>query len=349
MADLYKIARPFLFRFGAETAHHLTLRGMRIAKRVGVLRKMLGPHVPAHPIEVMGLTFPNCIGLAAGMDKNAEAIHAFGTVGFGHIEVGTVTPRSQPGNDKPRLFRLPEHDAVINRMGFNNIGIDRVLENIERSQARYGKFRGVLGINIGKNFDTPNAKAVDDYLACFRKASPVADYVAVNLSSPNTAGLRDLQNVESCRTLIEELQAERDSRVTAGTGKRTPITIKIAPDLSDEHIADLAGVFNLTGIDGVIATNTTIARDAVAGHPLAEQKGGLSGAPVANRSTEVIRRLRNALDDNIPVIGVGGILSAENAAEKLDAGAALVQVYTGLIYRGPQLIREIAEMAAARE
>ncbi len=349
MADLYKIARPLLFKLDAERAHHLTLSSMRLAHQFGLLRKLLGPRVMAQPTEVMGLTFPNRIGLAAGMDKNAAAFEAFGAVGFGHVEVGTVTPRSQPGNEKPRLFRLVEHNAVINRMGFNNIGIDRMLENIERSHARYGPFRGVLGINIGKNFDTPNENAVSDYLACFKKASPVADYIAINLSSPNTAGLRDLQGIETCRALVEELQAERDHRVASRTGKRTPLVVKIAPDLSDEHIDDLAGVFNTTRIDGVIATNTTISREAVAGHPLADEKGGLSGAPVTQRSTEVIRRLRTVLDPDIPIIGVGGINCAQDAADKLDAGAALVQVYTGLIYRGPELVREIAEMAAGRD
>lgn len=349
MADFYKIARPFLFRFQAETAHHLTMNGLRMAHRLGLLRKLLGPRVVAQPTEVMGLSFPNRIGLAAGMDKNAVAIEAFGAIGFGHVEVGTVTPRSQPGNPRPRLFRLPEHEAVINRMGFNNIGVDRVLENIARSRKRHGPFRGVLGINIGKNFDTPNENAASDYLACFKKASPVADYIAINLSSPNTAGLRDLQNIESCRSLIEELQAERDHRVASRTGKRTPIAVKIAPDLTDEHIDALAGVFNITRIDGVIATNTTIDHSAVSGHPLADEKGGLSGAPVNQRSTEVIHRLRQSLDPEIPIIGVGGISSAQDAADKFDAGAALVQVYTGLIYRGPELIRELAEMAASQQ
>ena len=345
MPDFYKIARKILFRLDAETAHHLTLDGMRWAKRLGLLGVLTGSSRRSDPvgseIEVMGLRFPNRVGLAAGLDKAGMAVDAFGALGFGHVEVGTVTPRPQPGNDKPRLFRLVEHEAIINRMGFNNPGVLALLANLEKSR---GGFRGILGINIGKNFDTQNERALDDYLACFIAVYAAADYVAVNLSSPNTKGLRDLQNVETCRELIRVLQSAREELAPANSGKRTPIAIKIAPDLSDDQIRDLAGVFSEMKIDGVIATNTTIDRSAVAAHPRAVEAGGLSGAPVRQRSTEVIRVLRAALAPEIPIIGVGGILSAEDARKKLDAGAALVQVYTGLVYRGPALVREIAEL-----
>ena len=342
MPDFYKLARFFLFRLNAETAHHVTLDGMRLSHRLRLLKPLTGSEpagtAPDEPVELMGLTFPNRVGLAAGMDKAGRAADAFGALGFGHVEVGTVTPRPQPGNAKPRLFRLVEHDAIINRMGFNNPGVLELLANLESSTQNYS---GVLGINIGKNFDTPNEKALDDYLACFQAVYGRADYVAANLSSPNTKGLRDLQNVETCRELITTLQAARDELAPQHGGKQTPITIKIAPDLDDDQVRDLAAVFSETRIDGVIATNTTIERDAVSGHPRAVEAGGLSGIPVRNRSTEVIRILREALDDEIPIIGVGGILSGEDAREKIEAGASLVQIYTGLVYRGPRLVQDI--------
>ncbi len=342
MPDFYKLARKVLFRLDAETAHHLTLDGMRWAERLRLLGPLTGsaPAAESGGVDVMGLTFPNRVGLAAGLDKAGVAVDAFGTLGFGHVEVGTVTPRPQPGNEQPRLFRLVEHEAIINRMGFNNPGVEALLANVARSRRR---FRGVLGINIGKNFDTPNERALDDYLAGFRGVYGSADYVAVNLSSPNTKGLRDLQNVETCRELIRVLQAARDELAPAFDHRRVPIAIKIAPDLGDEQIRDLAGVFSETGIDGVIATNTTIDRKAVAGHPRAVEAGGLSGAPVRERSTEVIRVLRRELDQRIPIIGVGGILSGADALEKIEAGADLVQIYSGLIYRGPALVREVLE------
>ena len=347
MADFYKLARKFLFQLDAERAHHVTLDGMRTANRLGLLAPFTGSRQfvdpPEAAVEVMGLPFPNRIGLAAGMDKAGRAVDAFGTLGFGHVEVGTVTPRPQPGNAQPRLFRLVEHDAIINRMGFNNPGVREMLLNLELSTRR---FPGVLGINIGKNFDTPNENALQDYLACFTAVYGKADYVAANLSSPNTKGLRDLQNVETCRELITSLQAARDELAPQHDGKRTPITIKIAPDLADEQVRDLAGVFSEMKIDGVIATNTTIDREAVAGHPRAVEAGGLSGAPVRQRSTEVVQVLREALDDSIPIIGVGGILSGEDAVEKIEAGASLIQVYSGLVYRGPALVREVREALA---
>ena len=346
MPDFYKLARKFLFQLDPETAHHVTLSGMALAHRTGLLKHLTGSSPGPDPVKLMGLTFPNRVGLAAGMDKEATAVGAFGDLGFGHVEVGTVTPFPQPGNDKPRLFRLIEQEAIINRMGFNNPGIEQVLRNLKRSRKN---FRGIVGINIGKNKMTPNEKAQEDYLACFRAVYGPADYVAVNLSSPNTPGLRDLQNVETCRELIRALQAERETFEPAHGGQHTPILIKIAPDLSEEQIRELAGVFSDTKIDGVIATNTTIERDLVKNHPRAGETGGLSGAPVRQRSTEVIRILRDALDDSIPIIGVGGILSAYDAREKLDAGAALVQIYTGLIYRGPRLVRDIVAAASVRD
>lgn len=342
MPDFYKLARKFLFSLDAETAHHVTLDGMRLANRFGLLSGLTGsgrgPDPVESEIEVMGLKFPNRVGLAAGLDKAGTAVDAFGSLGFGHVEVGTVTPRPQPGNDKPRLFRLIEHEAIINRMGFNNPGVEQLLTNLSKSRR---SFKGVLGINIGKNFDTPNERALDDYLACFRAVYGVADYIAANLSSPNTKGLRDLQNVETCRELITLLQTEREKFKPSHGDLHTPIVIKIAPDLSDEQIADLAGVFSETKIDGVIATNTTIERDAVAGHSRAVEAGGLSGAPLTSRSTEVIRLLREKLDKAIPIIGVGGIMTADDAAEKIEAGADLVQIYSGLVYRGPQLVSDI--------
>ncbi len=292
----------------------------------------------------MGLRFPNRVGLAAGLDKTGSAVHAFGELGFGHVEIGTITPRPQPGNEKPRLFRLKEHEAIINRMGFNNPGVAGMLENLSHSRRN---FRGILGINIGKNFDTPNDEAICDYLLCFEGVYAAADYVTANLSSPNTKGLRDLQNAGTCGELIRQLQAKRSELQTAQGGKYVPIVIKIAPDLSDEAVVALAGVFNETGIDGVITTNTTIARDAVAGHALAGEAGGLSGAPLTTKSTGVLRLLRQEMNDAIPIIGSGGVMSADDARAKFDAGAALVQVYTGLVYKGPKLVTEIAGMKTA--
>ncbi|NLT69977.1 MAG: quinone-dependent dihydroorotate dehydrogenase [Verrucomicrobiaceae bacterium] len=346
MPDLYPLARRLLFAMDAESAHHATLSMMRFADSLGILRALTGSGGASDPVtspavECMGLSFPNRVGLAAGLDKAGAAVHAFGELGFGHVEIGTVTPRPQPGNEKPRLFRLKEHEAVINRMGFNNPGVVGLLENLARSRK---DFRGVLGINIGKNFDTPNEEAIRDYLLCFEGVYAAADYVTANLSSPNTKGLRDLQNAETCRDLIRQLQAKRSELQTAQEGKYVPIVIKIAPDLSEEAIIALAGVFNETGVDGVITTNTTIDRDAVADHALAGEGGGLSGAPLSKKSTEVLRLLRREMNAAIPVIGSGGVMSADDARAKFDAGAALVQVYTGLIYRGPRLVSEIKNL-----
>lgn len=345
MPDLYPFARRLLFAMDAEKAHHATLAMMRAADSLGLLGCLTGaggrPNPLKSSVEVMGLKFPNRVGLAAGLDKAGTAVHAFGEIGFGHVEIGTVTPRSQPGNEKPRLFRLKEHEAIINRMGFNNPGVAGLLENLCDSRK---DFRGILGINIGKNFDTPNEEAVRDYLLCLEGVYGAADYITANLSSPNTKGLRDLQNAETCRELILRLQEKREEVKPDHGGKHVPLVIKIAPDLSDEAVGTLAAVFSETRIDGVIATNTTIARDAVTGHLLAKEAGGLSGAPLATKSTELLARLRAELDPAIPIVGSGGVMTADDAQAKFDAGAALVQVYTGLVYRGPRLVREIAAL-----
>lgn len=329
----YPVMKPWLFRLDAERAHTLTVKMMIIAHRLGMLKSVVD--APQQPRTVMGLRFPNVLGLAAGMDKSASAVEAWGALGFGFVEVGTLTPRPQPGNPKPRLFRLPQHEALINRMGFNNPGIQAAVKKL-----RHRKTKAVVGVNIGKNFDTPNDKAVDDYLICLKAAYPVADYVAVNISSPNTKGLRDLQAEDSVRQLVSALKKEQAS-LQKEHGKTVPLLVKIAPDLNDMQIEALARVFNEQAIDGVIATNTTIDRSAVTGHALAEEAGGLSGAPVRERSTLVIQAFRMLLKETVPVIGVGGILSGADAAEKMKAGAALVQVYSGLVYRGPGLVRDV--------
>ncbi len=309
---------------------------MRMAHTLGLLGTPR--HDPKTAVEVLGLTFPNCVGLAAGMDKSASAVEAWFATGFGFVEVGTLTPRPQPGNPTPRLFRLKEHEAIINRMGFNNPGIDSAVHRLERRTSN-----GIVGVNIGKNFNTPNERAVDDYLYCLRAAYAVADYIAINISSPNTKGLRDLQAEEPLVRLLSVLKEEQ-MRLQAHHGRYVPLLVKIAPDLGPEQIAMLARVFTTLQIDGVIATNTTLSRDPVQTHPLALEAGGLSGAPLTNRSTEVITALRAVLPTSIPIIGVGGILGIEDATVKLQSGASLVQLYTGLVYRGPILVSQIAAL-----
>jgi dihydroorotate dehydrogenase len=296
--------------------------------------------VPESPVTVMGLAFPNRVGLAAGLDKNAAHIDALAGLGFGFIECGTVTPRAQPGNPKPRLFRLPEAEALINRMGFNNDGIERFLGNVARAA-----WQGILGLNIGKNFDTPNARAVDDYLACLRAVYARASYVTVNISSPNTRGLRDLQSDDALGALLTSLKKEQAALADAH-GKYTPIAVKIAPDLGAAEIEAIARLLVRHRVDGVIATNTTTSRAAVEGARHADEQGGLSGRPLRALSTEVVRTLARALDGALPIIGVGGILSGADAKEKIDAGATLVQLYTGLIYRGPELVAECVRALA---
>ncbi len=333
--SFYPVLKPWLFRLDAERAHTLTVKMMIIAHRLGILRSVVTG--PQQSRNVMGLTFPNALGLAAGMDKSASAVEAWGALGFGAVEVGTLTPRPQPGNPKPRLFRLPEHEALINRMGFNNPGIQSAVKKLQQRRTK-----AVVGVNIGKNFDTPNEDAVSDYLICLKAAYSVADYIAVNISSPNTKGLRDLQAEGAVRELISALKKEQ-AVLKKEHGKQVPLLVKIAPDLNDMQIEALARVFNEQNIDGVIATNTTIDRASITGHRLANETGGLSGAPVRERSNLVLQAFRMLLKDQIPLIGVGGIVSGADAVEKMKAGAALVQVYSGLVYRGPGLVREVLE------
>lgn len=336
---LYPLARALLFKLDPETAHRLTFNLLDLAAKTpwcGFAQNQ----VLADPSTVMGLNFPNRIGLAAGLDKNGAHIDALNCLGFGFIEVGTVTPRAQPGNPRPRLFRLPEAGALINRMGFNNEGLTNFLANV---RARHSK--GVLGLNIGKNFDTPIERAVDDYLIGLRGAHAVADYVTINISSPNTKNLRQLQAADQFAPLLAALRAEKD-RLDLSNQKVVPLVVKIAPDLSSEEIEHIAQLLVDEGIDGVIATNTTLARDAVAGLPFGDEAGGLSGRPVRAASTEVIKNLRSNLPANFPIIGVGGIDSAEAAVEKINAGADLIQIYTGFIYQGPPLIAQISQALA---
>jgi len=298
------------------------------------------PTPPASPVTAMGLSFPNRIGVAAGLDKNAEHIDGLAALGFGFIECGTVTPRGQPGNPRPRLFRVVEAEGLINRLGFNNKGVEQFLANV--AKARY---RGILGLNIGKNFDTPNERAANDYLTCLRAVYARASYVAVNISSPNTQGLRDLQHSQALRALLTALKSEQ-RKLTQQHGKYTPIAIKIAPDLKPAAVKEIARLLIAHKIDGVIATNTTVSRTAIKGMRHADEAGGLSGRPLREQSTAAIRVLAKALDGALPIIGVGGIMSGADAREKIDAGATLVQIYTGLVYRGPDLVAECAQALA---
>ncbi|MFL1466020.1 quinone-dependent dihydroorotate dehydrogenase [Marinobacter sp. HN1S83] len=333
---MYGAIRNLLFRLPPEQAHNLALSGLDVANRFGLL-KALSPKFDACPVNVMGLEFPNPVGLAAGLDKNADHVDALGALGFGFIEVGTVTPLAQPGNPKPRMFRLPEHQAIINRMGFNNEGLEHMLARID--QRRY---RGILGINVGKNKDTPNDESESDYRKGISAVYSRADYITVNVSSPNTPGLRDLQFGDSLKRLLDAIKDEQ-GKCAANTARYVPIAVKIAPDMDDEGIRFVADALRNSGLDGVIATNTTISRDTVQGHAHADEVGGLSGAPVREPSLRVIRGLYAELGEDLPIIGVGGITDGESAAEKIEAGAKLVQVYTGFIYRGPALIREAVE------
>ncbi len=338
---MYSLLRPLLFKLSPETSHHVALDGLRWAERLGAAALLRGD-LPAAPVRVMGIDFPNPVGLAAGLDKNGDYIDALAALGFGFVEIGTVTPKPQPGNPQPRLFRLPEARAIINRMGFNNRGIDYLVERVRAS-----RYRGVLGINIGKNKETPASDAVNDYLIGMRKAWLHASYIAVNLSSPNTPGLRDLQFGEPLRQLLDRLKSEQQL-LTARHDRRVPLAVKIAPDLADDDIHQVAAALREFEIDAVIATNTTIARDAVAQLPHGGEAGGLSGAPLTQKSTAVIRTLARELDGKLPIIGVGGIMSAADAAEKLAAGARLVQIYTGFIYAGPPLVAAAVRACAQR-
>lgn len=333
MYKAYPFARPFLFALDPETAHELAFAGLDRAAQFG-LAQLFAAGATATPVKVMGITFPNRVGLAAGLDKNAQHLAGLATFGFGFLEAGTVTPRPQPGNPKPRMWRMPQAQALINRLGFNNDGTQRFLANLANST-----YRGILGINIGRNFDTPNERAADDYVTCLRAVYAKADYVTVNISSPNTAGLRELQAEDALASLLQILKGEQEA-LTQKHGRRVPLVVKIAPDLTDDALRGIARLLVQHRCDGVIATNTTIARDGVTGLRHAGETGGLSGAPLRERSTMIIRKLARALDGALPIIGVGGILSGEDAREKVAAGASLVQIYTGLIYRGPALIAE---------
>ena len=329
---LYDLARPVLFALDAETAHDLTLTGLRAAAATRLLPACPVPQGP--PVRVMGLDFPNRVGLAAGLDKNGCCIDGLAALGFGFLEIGTVTPRPQPGNPRPRLFRLPERQALINRMGFNNDGVDALIAHVRRA-----RYRGILGINIGKNFDTPIERAADDYLAGLRKVYELASYVTVNVSSPNTKDLRQLQGESELDSLLGALKGEQAQRADRN-GRYVPLALKVAPDLDTAQIGSIAGALRRHRIDAVIATNTTVSRQGVEGLPHAEEAGGLSGAPLFARSTEVVAALAQQLQGEIPIIAAGGIVDGKTARAKLEAGASLVQIYSGLIYRGPALVRE---------
>jgi dihydroorotate dehydrogenase len=312
------------------------MAGLRFAEKTGLLKMLSEPFPESKPVELMGLKFPNRIGLAAGLDKEGNTIDALGRLGFGFIEIGTITPRPQAGNAKPRLFRLIPHEAIINRMGFNNPGIDVGVANVRSSK----HFAGPIGFNIGKNKDTPNENAAEDYLACLEKAYQVADYIAVNLSSPNTPGLRDLQAADASARLLDLLKASQE-KLVAKHGKHVPILFKVAPDLTEKQVADLAKAFLDGGLDGLIATNTTLDRELVKDHPWANEAGGLSGKPVFEKSNIVLSAFASAFSGKIPIIGVGGISSRADAEEKFKAGADLVQIYTAFVYKGPALVREL--------
>ena len=336
---MYTLARELLFSLSPETSHELSIDLIGAGGRLG-LNRLLTKAPASLPVKVMGLEFPNPVGLAAGLDKNGDAIDGFAQLGFGFVEIGTVTPRPQPGNPKPRLFRLPQAEAIINRMGFNNQGVDHLLARV-----RAAKYDGVLGINIGKNFDTPVERAVDDYLICLDKVYAHASYVTVNVSSPNTPGLRSLQFGDSLKQLLQALRSRQES-LAAQHGRHVPLAIKIAPDMSDEETAMVAQALLESGMDAVIATNTTLGREGVEGLPHGDEAGGLSGAPVREKSTNTVKVLAAELGGRLPIIAVGGITEGRHAAEKIAAGASLVQIYSGFIYKGPALIREAVDAIA---
>lgn len=331
---MYALARNALFLLDAEQAHDLTLKTLR---RFPSLAGLFCPPVADDPVELLGLRFANRVGLAAGLDKNGDCIEAFGRMGFGFIEVGTITPRPQPGNPKPRMFRLPEHQAIINRLGFNNKGVDYLVQRL-----RERRYDGVLGVNIGKNADTPIQRAEDDYLHCLRAVHPHADYITVNISSPNTRNLRDLQDEDRLQALLAAIADER-ARLADAQGRRVPLLVKIAPDVSLAQLEGMARLARSNGVDGLIATNTTIRRDGIEASPLAAEAGGLSGAPVRPLADEVLRSLRSLVGADYPLVGVGGITEGGHAASKRAAGADLVQIYSGFIYGGPPLIAQCSK------
>ena len=332
---LYALARPLLFALDPETAHSAALRFAGLAG-------LFAPKPPACPVRVMGLDFPNPVGLAAGLDKHAEHVDALATLGFGFLELGGVTPRPQPGNPRPRLFRIPGANAIINRYGLNSVGVDLFIENLKRK-----KTKSIVGVNIGKNKDTPNEKASDDYEICFEKLYSHVDYVTLNVSSPNTVGLRDLQGKGALSALLSRMKGLQE-KLREKHGRNVAVALKIAPDLDHAAIHDIAEAARRERIDGIVATNTTVDRKGIAGYPQAQEQGGLSGAPLRERSTDVVGALCRELKGEIPVIGVGGILSGADAVEKLDAGASLVQIYSGLIFRGPELVNECVSACLAK-
>jgi dihydroorotate dehydrogenase len=339
--SLYRAVRPLLFALDPETAHSLSLEGLDVLARLGAAALLACP-IPRLPVRVMGLDFPNPVGLAAGLDKDGEHIDGLAALGFGFIEVGAVTPRPQRGNPVPRVFRLPEARALINRLGFNSCGVDAFVENVRRSRSRT-----ILGVNIGRNADTPNEKALEDYVACLRKVYPHASFVTANVSSPNTRDLRELQRADELDAFLAALVAERD-RLAAQHGRRVPLAVKVSPDLDDAGIEAVADRVSARGVDAVIATNTTVSREGVEQLRFGGEAGGLSGVPLRARATAVVARFRRALSPGVAIIGVGGIASAADAREKLDAGAALVQLYTALVYQGPGLVAEIVRGLAAK-
>lgn len=330
----YGLIRALMFQLEAEKAHHLGLKGLRALEMSG-LSSLLYPQEKSSPVTVMGLTFPNPVGLAAGLDKNGDYIEALAAVGFGSVEIGTVTPRPQDGNPKPRLFRLPEAQALINRMGFNNLGVDHLIEQVKLAQTDT-----IIGINIGKNFDTPVEKAVDDYLIGLNKVYAHADYVTINISSPNTPGLRTLQFGEPLNELLSSLK-EQQAKLHQQYDRYVPMVVKVAPDLTVDEVQQLAQAFAQFEIDGIIATNTTMSRQGVEGLNHADEAGGLSGQPMFEQSTTIVQQFRQALPAKTPIIAAGGIMSGDDAVKKLDAGADLVQIYSGFIYKGPTLVSEI--------
>jgi len=332
---MYSLIRPLLFSLPPERAHHITLATLNTLEKLHLAHFLFGTNTASKPQTVMGITFPNALGLAAGLDKNADYVDGLGALGFGFIEVGTITPRPQSGNPQPRLFRLPKKNALINRMGFNNAGVETLIANVKKQQ-----YKGILGINIGKNFDTALENAVDDYVICLEKVYPYADYITVNISSPNTPGLRTLQHGDELNVMLAKLKLTQLA-LQKQHDRYVSIAVKIAPDMDEDAIYAVANALIEHDIDGVIATNTTLERTAVQGLNHADEQGGLSGAPLTEKSTEVIKQLHTALAGKLPIIAVGGIQSAADAQAKLDAGASLVQIYTGLVYQGPALVKNI--------
>ena len=337
---MYSLARKLLFTLSGEAAHQIALEGLDAAARLRLLKPFVAAKLAA-PVKVMGLEFPNAVGLAAGLDKNADHLFSLDQLGFGFIEVGTVTPRPQPGNPKPRLFRIPEQEAIINRMGFNNKGLAHLVNQVKNTP-----ISGLLGINLGKNLTTPVEEAVNDYLLGLEGVYELADYVTVNISSPNTPGLRNLQYGEALKDLLQPLK-EAQARLADTHQRYVPLVVKVAPDMNEEELLSLATTLRQLKLDGVIATNTTLDKSAVEGLRYGEEAGGLSGRPLTEKACEITRQLADALEGDLPIIGVGGIFSAEDAVDRINAGASLIQLYTGFIYRGPSLINECAEAIAS--